>query len=230
MEGRTVLFVSHNMVAVQTLCHRVLLLSEGRVVDEGPPASVISGYLKLFGGDECARDWSDPAQAPGIEALRIARMRILADGPAPDAVLSMTTPVRVETEFRVLKPGVQLHLTYHLLNDQGLVVLTTGCAAQRREVGGYRASFVIPGGLLNSGGYCLKLLIVQNESHVVFEQHNLGSFTIVDTTERSDAWMGREPGVVQPLLDWEVRRTAGGPGGAPPGDGTLASTRNVPAL
>jgi hypothetical protein len=112
--------------------------------------------------------------------------------------------VRVETDFWVLKSDVQLHLTYHLLNDQGIVVLTTGSPSARRERGAYRASFTLPGYLLNSGGYSLKLLIVLNENLVIYENDSLASFALVDTTRRESACTGREPGVVQPPLLWET--------------------------
>ena len=45
-EGRTVLFVSHNMTAVQGLCSRAIWLGEGELKDEGPPGAVVSRYLQ----------------------------------------------------------------------------------------------------------------------------------------------------------------------------------------
>src|ERR1035441_8977664 len=133
--GRTVLFVSHNMVAVQSLCRRALLLSEGRLVDEGSAAAVVSGYLRLTHGREEALEWDSPERAPGIDALRVKRVQILPGIANADGLLTMQTPVRVETDFWVLESDVQLHLTYHLLNDQGIVVLTTGSPSARRERG-----------------------------------------------------------------------------------------------
>ena len=207
--GRTVLFVSHNMVAVQSLCHRALLLSEGRLVDEGSAASVVSGYLRLAHGREEAQEWDRPEKAPGTDALRVKRVQILPGIANADGLLTMQTAVRVETDFWVLKSDVQLHLTYHLLNDHGIVVLTTGSPADRREQGAYRASFTVPANLLNSGGYSLKLLIVQNENQVIYQKDGLASFSVADASGRDGAWMGREPGVVQPSLAWETGRLEG---------------------
>jgi lipopolysaccharide transport system ATP-binding protein len=59
-EGRTILFVSHNMAAVQQLCARAVLLKGGMVVDEGTPSKVISNYLAdLDTGKILLRDWKD---------------------------------------------------------------------------------------------------------------------------------------------------------------------------
>jgi lipopolysaccharide transport system ATP-binding protein len=46
LEGRTILFVSHNMPAVQSLCDRVLLLKSGRIIAEGPPGEIVRHYLE----------------------------------------------------------------------------------------------------------------------------------------------------------------------------------------
>ena len=54
--GRTVLFVSHNMQAVRSLCTRVVQLDEGRVVDAGPPAEVVDRYLRAQVGRRRRRD------------------------------------------------------------------------------------------------------------------------------------------------------------------------------
>src|SRR5215468_2845592 len=64
-QGRTVLFVSHNMPAITRLCERALRLDEGHVVQDGPSHRVVSAYLTSDVGTMAAREWPDPAQAPG---------------------------------------------------------------------------------------------------------------------------------------------------------------------
>src|SRR5262249_15284152 len=56
-QGRTVLFVSHNMPAVTRLCKRVLLVDGGRVVEDGPATHVVSAYLKSGMGTTARREW-----------------------------------------------------------------------------------------------------------------------------------------------------------------------------
>jgi lipopolysaccharide transport system ATP-binding protein len=200
--GRTVLFVSHNMVAVQSLCHSALLLQDGRLVTEGPTASVVSAYLRDAYRREETPAWSTPEDAPGNELLRIKRVQITPLKEAPDGLIGMDSPIRIDTDFWVLKPGMQLHLTYHLVSDEGIIVLTTGCPAVRRPIGLHRASFTLPGNLLNSGGYSLKFLLIQNENRLAHQHDALASFAVVDTAERQLAYLGREPGAVQPPLVW----------------------------
>ena len=200
--GRTVLFVSHNMIAVQTLCRRALILAGGNMIADGSVAPMVARYLKEAQGSSETKQWSDPQSAPGNEIIRIKRVRILPDNDSD--LLTMQTSLRIETEYWVINTGAATHLTYHLINDQGIIVLTTGCASQIRKPGSYKASFQIPGNLLNSGGYFLKLMIVTNGNQGAYVHDGIASFSVQDTAERETAWLGREPGVVQPNLPWHT--------------------------
>lgn len=200
--GRTVLFVSHNMTAVQSLCRRALMMAGGEVIADDLVGPVVVRYLQTAQGSTEAKQWDDPKTAPGNDLIRIKGVRIVPSGGAANDLLTMQTPLRIETEFWALKVGAATHLTYHLLNDQGIVVLTSGCPSEVRQPGVYKAVCTIPGALLNSGGYFLKLLIVENENQVTYENDGIASFNVVDAAERSGAYMGREPGVVQPPLKW----------------------------
>ena len=203
-QGRTILFVSHNMIAINSLCRRAILLEGGQVIREGAVQSVVAAYLQAGAQENGAAEWPTPETAPGTEDLRIKRIKIIANNGTGDGILSMQTPVQVETDYWIFQPDVQLHITYHLVNDQGIMVLTTGSGSAKRPPGCYCARFVLPANLLNSGSYSLKLLIVKNENKVVFVQDAIANFTIVDTAERNSAWMGREPSVVRPILHWQT--------------------------
>ena len=200
--GRTVLFVSHNMTAVQTLCRRALMLSAGELIADDSVAPVVVRYLREAQGSSEAKHWTDPQTAPGNELIRIKRVCIMSDGNSD--LLTMQTALRIETEYWVVKDGAATHLTYHLINDQGITVLTTGCVSQTRKPGRYKAIFQIPGNLLNSGGYFLKLLIVLNGNRVAYEHDGIASFNVIDMAARNQAYLGREPGVVQPALPWRT--------------------------
>jgi hypothetical protein len=69
-EGRTVLFVSHNMLAITRLCHRTILLDESSVVHDGPYPQVVATCLRSGVGTTPAREWPDLSKAPGNDILR----------------------------------------------------------------------------------------------------------------------------------------------------------------
>ena len=201
---RTVLFVSHNMVAVQSLCKEVVWLERGQLKDTGPTASVIASYLSAGTESNYASTWEDPATAPGNGIMRIRRISVSDSNDPECTMLTMQTEIRIETEYTVNATDELLHITYVLQNDQGITVLTTWSKPRVHSAGNYRAVCTIPGNLLNSGGYSLRLLIVENESSVIYGKEDIASFDVKDTTRRETAYMGREPGAVQPTLEWRV--------------------------
>ena len=202
--GRTVLFVSHNMVAVQSLCEKALLLERGRVKAAGTVASVVATYISQALESTYTATWDDPATAPGNSIMHILRISVSDNNVPGSTLLSMQTEIRIETEYRVHAANVLLHITYHLLNDQGITVLTSGNKPTVHLSGTYRAVCRVPANLLNSAGYSLKLFIVQNENLPIYEKEDVVSFNVIDTAERETAYMGREPGIVQPILEWST--------------------------
>ena len=205
-EGRTVLFVSHNMVAVQSLCPRALLLKDGLLAHDDSSTTIISEYLRSFSGGDRHKEWTSHENAPGNKILRIKRVAVNPGGSSSDGIITMQTPVNIETDYWVLQGGRNLHLTYHLLNEQGVVVLTTWSKTFPHENGVYKAVCAVPANLLNSGCYHLKLLVVENDKHVTYYNDQIAGFEVVDSASREGAYMGREPGVVQPPLRWETHR------------------------
>jgi lipopolysaccharide transport system ATP-binding protein len=200
-EGRTVLFVSHNMVAVRSLCERALLISNGILLADGPVTTVITRYLELAQSSALDAYWNDKATAPGSENLRIKRVEVSVADPA-QTVLTMQTTLHVKTEYWVINGGIRSHFTYHLVNDNEIIVFTTWGPAER-IAGAYRTTCEIPANFLNSGTYYLKLLIVENGSTVVYKNDRIASFTVEDVAQREPGfWQEREPGVVQPRLVW----------------------------
>jgi len=211
-EGRTVLFVSHNMAAVESLCRRVTWLSEGRAVETGDPRDVISHYLDITLNSTVNRVWDDIETAPGNEKVRIRRATVRpAEGQAGDPI-TMLTPVIIEYEYWNLRPGVLLNLSLHVFNEKGIRAFNTAPVHEPNwggkpfEEGLYCSSVCIPGYLLNSGMYRVDLLVVEDQARVIFRMDNSVAFEVIDSPETRGniAWYGHWPGVMHPRLDWET--------------------------
>jgi lipopolysaccharide transport system ATP-binding protein len=199
-QGRTVLFVSHNMVAIRSLCKRVLMISRGSLVEDGSSATVVTRYLQSTQASAQNVYWSDKTTAPGTRSVRIKRVHV---SPASSAnnILTMETPLHIKTEYWVMDTGVFSHMTYALVNEDEIIVLTSWSSTEVAP-GCYCATCEVPGNLLNSGRYYLTLLIVENGSTVLYEHKRIASFAVEDVAERRTGWLGKEPGVIQPLLKW----------------------------
>lgn len=201
-QGRTILFVSHNMVAVQSLCSRAISLEQGAIQATGLVREVVSGYLRQGAGTVPDRSWPDRDSAPGNEHVRLARIRIHAAAPEENDQITMADPVRLSVTYVRLKAGRRVHLTFHLINEDEVVVLTTSPGDCPSEPSEYQIGCTLPGNLLNSGEYRFRLLVVEDGTRVVRVEESIISFSVVDTRERLSGWMGREPSAVHIPLEW----------------------------
>ncbi len=93
-EGRTVIFVSHNLAAVERLCDQALLLDHGRLAFQGPTADVIERYLQAGPGADGML--AEPSRRPGRGRVRFTRVRVLCDGRSS---VHLTSGSRVELLF-----------------------------------------------------------------------------------------------------------------------------------
>lgn len=209
-EGRTVLFVSHNMVAVQSLCQKVMLLDEGELVQNGPANQIVSNYLKYcLSSTQMDQIWENKEEAPGCEEVRLHRISIQTNDQDSN-VITLETPFLIIVEYWNEIPATCLHITLHIRNEQGIVAFTTGSSQEPRwngqslEKGLYRSSCHIPKNLLNSGRHGIAVLVVRDLSNVIYVREDALVFDVIDNRDRSGGWFGKEPGVVQPYLDWKT--------------------------
>jgi lipopolysaccharide transport system ATP-binding protein len=210
-EGRTVLFVSHNMIAVQNLCDRVIWLERGRLMHDGASADVIGRYLSTSYAAQTEQVWPDPASAPGNDKVRVERVALRGAAGAPLSAIGTSTPLDVEVEFSNLLPEQKLHVCLHVLNEQQIIAFTTSSnetddATRDRALpaGRFRSTCRIPGHLLNTGMHRVNVLILVNGVKILLRVDNALTFEVVELEERPGAWYGKEPGVLRPRLDWRT--------------------------
>jgi lipopolysaccharide transport system ATP-binding protein len=209
-EGRTVLFVSHNLVAVQNLCKRVIWLNEGKILEQGPTHAIVNNYLAAASSSVAMeRVWDDPATAPGNEKVRIRSVRVRATDDSASDVITVQTPFVLEFEYWNLEPEARLNLSLHLYNQQGITVLNTVPMNEPEwhgrafPVGLFRSACHIPGNLLNDGLHRVLLLVVKDQGTVIFTLNDALVFSIQDV-ERPGDWHGRWEGAVRPDLVWST--------------------------
>ena len=213
-EGRTVLFVSHNMNAVQSLCKSVIWLQAGKIQEKGPKDRVIKNYLSQVSTLSTETVWNDPGDAPGNERVRIHRVRARAMGESSDHI-TVDTPIALEFEYWNLKPNTRLNLSLHVYNEHGVRIFNT--IPSREPVwhgkpfpaGLFRSTCYIPGGLLNDGMHSVQLFVIENQGVIVFCLDDAIAFNVHDAVERRGDWHGKWEGAVRPDLDWKTEYIGG---------------------
>jgi lipopolysaccharide transport system ATP-binding protein len=212
-EGRTVLFVSHNIPAITRLCPRTILLDQGMVVKDGPSHEVVTCYLSSGLGTTAAREWPNIANAPGNRIARLRAVRVrTADGQVSQAI-DIRQAITVEMEFSVLEGGHRLVPNFHFFNEEGACAFATievDSPWHRRErpAGGYVSKVWIPGNTLAEGTLIVSASLATMDPVVVhYQERDAVAFYVVDSCSGDSArgdYGGSFPGVVRPLLRWET--------------------------
>lgn len=208
--GRTVLFVSHSMVAVQNLCSHAIWLDSGRILEDGDVQEVVGNYVSSGASEMTERSWVDMSTAFGNNAIRFKRIAIRPTEGTPSDLMSVITPLIVEFEYWNLKQSTRLNLSIVLYNEHGEVVFNTFPVHEPNwhgklfPAGLFYTRFIIPGYLLNDGFYNIELYVVQDEQTVLLREKGVLSFEVVDTPERRSNWYGKIIGVIHPQLEWHT--------------------------
>jgi lipopolysaccharide transport system ATP-binding protein len=213
--GRTIVFVSHSMPAIQRLCDRAILLDHGRVIASGPTNEVTRRYLESNLGSIGERRWDDPAQAPGDDVARLRSVRIKPAGGGSIEEVDIRLPVDIEVEYWSKAPGkLRPTVNIDVFNDDGVCLFSEHDWNNRewrvspRRPGLVRSTCHIPGNFLAEGRMVVTVVIGSyNPTKIHLRERDAVAFHVVDQSEgdgvRAD-WVGDYPGVVRPLLDWSV--------------------------
>ncbi len=202
-EGRTVLFVSHNMTALQTLCDRAIWLSSGHVVNDGNAGKVVASYLQNGGSTRLEQYWDDPHTAPGNDKVRFHRVNVMADEDTQTGIMTVDTPIKILFEFRNYVAGAYLSLSMVLYDQQDVCIFNTSSEAKHVSAGLVQGVCHIPGNLLNDSTYRVRILIVQDASFALLDIDNVAMFEVQDIPRQGN-WYGKWIGAVRPKLKWSI--------------------------
>jgi lipopolysaccharide transport system ATP-binding protein len=209
--GRTVLFVSHNMQALQSLCGRAVHLDQGRVAAIGTAQTVVAEYLSKISSATGEKRWPLES-APGNEFCRLTALRVVNGNGSNGSVLPSKRDLSIDVEFVAEQQHQGLCVGFDLTNSEGVTVLRSYQTDGTPEswpavrIGTNHWRCVIPAGLLNGGVYfvCPRIgihnvsWIVNLESSVEFElmlDHGVSPFW-------NSLSGSNRPGLVAPILQW----------------------------
>ncbi len=215
-DGRTVLLVSHNLTAIQSLSHRVIWIEGGRLRAFGSPGEVVSAYLESVSSEVDCVEWPTPVEAPGSDKVRLKSARVVVRSDDGGNLLTMTTPLAIEFEYWTMVDGLNLNLSLHLINSQGITVFNTTSRTDPHwhgrpfPKGLFKSICEIPPALLNQGFYHVDLMAVADAGKVLWTLRDLVTFNVLDAPELRSGWYGRRAGVVHPVLPWVTELTSRG--------------------
>lgn len=210
--GRTVLFVSHNMVAVQSLCRRTIWLHDGMFLQDGKPDKVIASYLQKSASDSTIteRVWPDFRSAPGNDSVRLHSLCVRPKTGTASDTITMRTPLVFEFEYWNLESGSELDVNFHLITEQEIVAFASSTIneanwhARPCPQGLFRSVCYVPGDLLNEGIHRIKLHIYRDGHELIYQQKDALRFNVLGASARRYASYSRAAGIVRPFLKWNT--------------------------
>jgi lipopolysaccharide transport system ATP-binding protein len=214
-EGRTVLFVSHNMGAIRSLCDRAILLDQGNVRLDAEPAEIIRAYLSAYissansGAFKAEVFWPNEAEAPGGDEVRLISIRLLSKDGRPNSTFEVDKPICVEISYRIKCPLRGMRLRLGLMTLQGELAFESTDHQFREEEafpGIYRNLCTIPGGLLNIGAYIVRVGGGIPGVKVLLPMTEYFTFSTAGCGNQGSNYPEKWPGVVCPKLDWIIER------------------------
>ena len=207
-QGRTVLFVSHNLLAVDSLCSRAICLHEGKIVMDGPPGQVTSLYLKKWIPGSTEVLYEDIGSAPGNEMIRLRRACVRPLNGSPSDLITVRTSFVVEFEYWKLVQHVNLVLGVDVYNEQGTHLFNTDMYDESPAPAGLlRSWFVVPGDLMNNGTHRIGLgIFLSDRITPWFRLDNLLAFEIQDASDLRGQFHEVWPGAMRPYLEWKTKQ------------------------
>jgi lipopolysaccharide transport system ATP-binding protein len=202
-EGRTILFVSHNMTAVKELCNKGILLNQGTLTYEGDMLNTIIEYQKSSSTATYYHYNGNISKALGNDNIRIKEFSVT---PIHGDLIDIDSGVRVKLTFQNNISNINLDTTFELRNYEELVIFHVGKLITEdndSKVGDYTVEFDIPAGLINAGNYYFKLIFGKNQTEVLFNIDNFVGFEVENVKVGSKLHI--YPGITRPNFDYKVQ-------------------------
>jgi len=216
-EGRTVLFVSHNMSIISTLCSRSILLENGKLKYDGGTSDVIKKYLFSDGNTPHHVDYTKTKKEIGDKYATLLQGSIKDLNDNKIAEIHLQDGFKICMKYKVNDNSLGCALpNFHVFDENGKYIFVTSNSdkeQQNSESGVYNAECIIPGNLLNDGTFYvgLALTFIKGEIHVsYFEKHAL-TFSIIEPNDKifyesRNGFMGAIPGIIRPNLEWSITK------------------------
>ncbi|AYL97237.1 polysaccharide ABC transporter ATP-binding protein [Mucilaginibacter celer] len=205
-EGRTVLFVSHNMAAVKTLCNKGIVLANGQLIYQNKQLEAVSFYQTNNNTKSSFQHHGDLDSAPGNENIRVLKFVIQSlEGES----ISISTGLSFEMTFFNKKAGINLDATFELKNSDEIPVFHNGTLISTNndsKTGFYTVKGIIPPNLLNAGNYAFKLIFGENQRYLLFGTDDFIGFEVENESEGSNSFLA--PGVIHPKINFTVNYQA----------------------
>jgi lipopolysaccharide transport system ATP-binding protein len=202
-KGRTIIFVSHNMQAVNSLCSNAIWLKSGQIKSTGNAHTVINHYLGAHQRKLWHQEWT-AASAPGNDYIKVLSVKLEPDIPDPLLPLNITNALKVKFTFLNNTNDINLVAGLHLFTLSGECIFDVSTPPAFFKEGLMEGECSIPGNFLNDGSYYFSIIFVKNTSEPVFYLEECLHFDMEDYRVNIN-WFGKWMGYVRPQFPFYIK-------------------------
>lgn len=208
-EGRTVLFVSHNMAMISSLCEKCFLLDMGQVEKEGKTTDVVMHYYTSGVQSPGQVDFSVNGRPIGDEYANLLAAEVRNEKGQIANEIDINESLNVLMKFQVNKIN-KFMPNVHLFTGEGLYAFDSICPdAKVLKPGEYISNCLIPANFLNDGTYFIGLALASAGEGIILHFFEKSALSInvkdpIEGTPGRNGYGGPIPGVVRPLLSWNI--------------------------
>ncbi|MCX6033551.1 MAG: ABC transporter ATP-binding protein [Chloroflexi bacterium] len=211
-EGRTVLFVSHNMSAILRLTQESIVMEKGRLILRAPCSEAVDYYLSAGNTKAGERIWDADKVPADAAPFRPIALRLLDKaGKIVDTVRS-TEAFEIEMEYALAAPVTGLRIGIYISTARGEYVLTSFDTDDQkrfekhgsRPTGHYVSGCVLPPDFLNGGRYTLGVNASSYRVRRYFMDEQALTFNVDTSGAPGMQWAEPRPGVLRPRLEWKI--------------------------
>ena len=204
--GRTILFVSHNMTAITSLCSRCIYLKAGQLFKDGQTDEVVNMYNKLESAVTTEVHFHEPKQ-PGDSVARLLNVRLIDREYRTLQSISMDQEIGIEMTYRLMDKDHQPYPNIHLFRLGGECVFVTIHPYDKSLPGEglHRSRVWIPANLLNDGTYMVGVTLTSISTMTLhFNEKSCITFEVTENiNNRKSPYLNIIPGTIRPDLQWE---------------------------
>lgn len=206
---RTVLFVSHNMAAVTSLCTRGILLKDGHVIADDDVTKVVEEYTTKALGTASVRTWS-LEDSPGTMGFKLLLTALVDEFDQHVSVVSVEQPLRIKLRYLTEQPDMKFRCTV-IINTQGVIAFPSIEPSEivRTQAGIYESVVSIPPNLLTEGDHTVDISVFASrgkKDHLCRVKDTI-AFQVYDPISGCSArgdYAENLGGVTRPLLHWST--------------------------
>ncbi|HZG23785.1 MAG TPA: ABC transporter ATP-binding protein [Chitinophagaceae bacterium] len=205
-KGRTILFVSHNMQAINNICSKTIWLQKGVVVSKGETQTVVNNYLSAYQRKLLKQEWAPHDNAPGNSYIKMISVELIPHLSDPMAPIDIRTPLTVRFRFHNYVKKLTLTTGLQLFTMSGECIFEVTTAPLTYHEGIIEGECSIPGNFLNDGSYYFSLVFTRDTSEQLYYFEECLHFDMEDFRENTN-WYGKWQGYVRPHFPFKLRQS-----------------------